>query len=408
MISVNIVSGCVSRDTCEKIVQEGEAVVLQYPGFCSCLSMVGEKPDKQITMADMKDDRLSKVPNFFKRGFVLDYNKTFFDYIREKKSDYFIFGISNVRQNMLRKGSHIITREGNLFRMCKDMDNMFDLNTYEPVSPFDFSDDELKTVAEKVSKEIMQLYSPNQIILHKYYCAEDYDNDGALKTFPEIELIKKNNALFEKLNDYFAQNLKGCHVIEFPDNVVSNKKHKNGLHFLHYVDKYYEYCEEALKIIFSKMSVNDEKAALAKNLKVYNEYFNLYHDKLSANQQILQKNGLITAQRNAMVFLRDLGVDYVSARKFKSFIEKLKADNSKVSILKSEDTAGFVLNKSLELNNVEITFKTPKAELTSLTNEEFNNCKKADIIISANVHASASAERDGLKVVMIKDILMGK
>lgn len=405
MISINIVSGCVSRDTCEKLVQEGEAVVLQYPGFCSYISMVGEKSDAEISMEQLSGEEFKKVPNFYKRGFLLDYNKTFFDYVFEKKSDYFVFGISNVRQNLLKKGNHIITREGNLFRMCKAVENMFGLDSYELISPHDISDDELNLAADKVYKEIAKHYSPNQIIFHKYYCTEEYDDDGVLRTFQDIELIKKNNLLFKKVNDIFTQKFKGCHVIEFPENVVGNKKHKSGLHFLHYVDKYYEYCEEAFDIIFKKMSVKDEKEALAKNLKIYNEYFNLYHEKLSQNKKLNEKNGLIVAQRNALFFLRDLGVDYTSNGKFKAYIEKLKADHSKVSILKVGETAGYVLNKSLAANNIEVVFSTNKADLKLLSNEEFQNCLKGDVIISANVHSNVTTERDGIKAVSIKELL---
>lgn len=90
--------------------------------------------------------------------------------------------------------------------------------------------------------------------------------------------------------DYVKEYLKGCHIIEFPDNVVGDINHKWGRALLHYVQEYYDYALKAVDIITQNTDGNvDEKVAL-EQLKVsyekilQNKYGEILRKTLESNR----------------------------------------------------------------------------------------------------------------------------
>lgn len=76
--------------------------------------------------------------------------------------------------------------------------------------------------------------------------------------------------------DYVKEYLKGCHIIEFPDNVVGDINHKWGRALLHYVQEYYDYALKAVDIITQNTDGNvDEKVALEQLKVSYEKYYKI-------------------------------------------------------------------------------------------------------------------------------------
>lgn len=106
---------------------------------------------------------------------------------------------------------------------------------------------------------------------------------------------------------------------------------------------------------------------------------------------------------NAKNFLEALLYDFLEQAIFVRYIQSLH--NKKVALLKSGDTAGRFLLHLLKQNKIEVVFQTQKTALTNLTNEEWLKCRSADVIICCCVHGTQPVEHDGIKPIMIWDIL---
>ena len=83
------------------------------------------------------------------------------------------------------------------------------------------------------------------------------------------ETIKMFNLRMEKAYYYVKEKLNGCHYIEFPMNVISNKNHKWKKGVLHYVDEWYDYVYEAINIVTSDIYDYREERKKLDQLKHY-------------------------------------------------------------------------------------------------------------------------------------------
>lgn len=106
---------------------------------------------------------------------------------------------------------------------------------------------------------------------------------------------------------------------------------------------------------------------------------------------------------NELSFFKSLAYDCTSDLRFINYIQKLSG--LKISILKSSDSPAIYLNKIADLSSIQVVFSTNKHLLSLLTDEEWDICKQADIIINCSVHGAKPDERDGIKPIMIGDIL---
>lgn len=105
---------------------------------------------------------------------------------------------------------------------------------------------------------------------------------------------------------------------------------------------------------------------------------------------------------NVRDFLYKLSVDNLSSRKFESFLKSL--NSKKTVILKSSDIAGKLMTQAALAYNAEIVLSTPKRSLKDLTEEEWQICKQADIVICCNIHGVKPEVRDNIKTIVINDI----
>ncbi len=106
---------------------------------------------------------------------------------------------------------------------------------------------------------------------------------------------------------------------------------------------------------------------------------------------------------NIREFLYKICIDDLSARKFESFLKTL--DSKKIAVLKSADIAGKLMLQAAETYNAQVVFSTPKRFLKDLTREEWQCCKQADVVICCNVHGAKPEVREGVKTVVITDLV---
>lgn len=331
---------------------------------------------------------------------IQDVNKRILDHVFEKQSDYFILDILDARLTLMRKGNHYFTKDPKV--KLEEMSNHMGLNTYNALSPFsDITMEQWKNCIDKLSDAIQKHYTLNQIILNVHYGVKKYTNHATLQDFSpsQKKFVEKYNYLIGHLFEILRQNLDGCHVIDFPDHVIADKNHWLGLHTLHYHNIYYDYAAEAIKVILNNMPDNEEKSELEQLKNVCSERFESMQMKMEFDL-VKRKSEW---RNHALTFTSELALDCFGDGNFIKWLEKNQ--RKKVALLKCQDTAGQILVKGLNKYGCNIVFSTQDPNFDKLTDEQISLCKKADIIISANVHSKVAPQRDGIYAIPISDLL---
>ena len=115
---------------------------------------------------------------------------------------------------------------------------------------------------------------------------------------------------------------------------------------------------------------------------------------------IENRNKLLT---NVMSFYEKVSYDFSRQAVLFRSIQTYKG--KKIALLRSTDSVGKFLYHLLKQNDIEVVFRTSKGALPSLTDDEWRKCKSADVIICCSVHGTHPLERDGIKPIMIQDLL---
>lgn len=350
---------------------------------------------------------------------VQDYNKTGLEYLLMKKSDYLVLDFVDARMPLLQKDMHCIT-QSLFFRNYREILNeILDIGDYTFVDPFeDIEDKHWVYAIEKICKEIQKHYSPSQIIVNKHYGVEkylkrgnvyDFSHNGSEKMDPSnitsfyfnIHGIRKINELANRLFPILTDILKGCHVIKFPDHTIADSAHKWGLNPLHYTSEYYEYGSKAVEIICERNSGAQEQRKLSELWEAYSEKNELRLSKYE-NASLKARNYGLT---NAVNFTRALVYDCLESDNFKQWLEDCVSSGKKVAVLKCRDVAGQILHNALDKYNIEIIMESSRESFAGLSADEIELCRKADVIICADVHSTAPIEYEDMKAVRIADLI---
>ncbi|MDE6726141.1 MAG: hypothetical protein K2J79_11125, partial [Ruminiclostridium sp.] len=246
-------------------------------------------------------------------------------------------------------------------------------------------------------------YSPNRIIVNKIKGAQFYVEGVRKKAFNQVVVdhVSFYNNLIGKMYEYIETKLCGCHVIDYIDNVLSINPHKWGIYHLHFHDLYYQYDAKAIELICKNLPYDEEILQLEELRQTYIEKFELLNLKL----EMTTKNDSIKWATNAVNFTQNLLMDIFSDAKFYKNLRKIKEQNLTVSILKSADIAGRVLLKALYKYEIPVIFQTSVSDFIFMNEEDFEKCRQANLIISANVHENKYLEKDGIKAILISDLL---
>ena len=116
---------------------------------------------------------------------------------------------------------------------------------------------------------------------------------------------------------------------------------------------------------------------------------------LRRNVEVKSKAGRITALENALDFAKAFSMDLLSEGKFTVNLEHMRENHFKVAVLKARDAVGEILSAALEKYGIEVIFHTAAEDFQHMSEEEFERCRQADIVISANVHSKKYPNRGG-------------
>lgn len=296
-ISFNIFGACVSRDMFPK---DTEYEIRQYVSFSSPMSVYKIKGGRTLTEEDVAD--LSWGSDFSKRCLLFDNNKTGLDYLFQRPSDYLILDFADIRLPLICYGkNNYITQTNLILKNQEHFDRLF--GDYKKI-PFVKKEDALECV-EWFGRQMLKVYEPERIILHKYYMVENYiTKTGALSEYSYIKHIRRVNDTLESMYSRFEEMCSHkCHIIEMPGGFFADENHRWGNYPMHYIKDYYSFAYEALdhiikthtpvpELMREKYSVRAELAyekAHSKMLEAKNKSLSGENKKLRSYADTLQK-----------------------------------------------------------------------------------------------------------------------
>lgn len=181
----------------------------------------------------------------------VDLDKKFYEKLYESNAEALVFDLYSdallkpiqLINNSIITYNYLIKNNNNLGSFVKDWDINKYLTEEEILERFKYN---LEIFMENVTKIIPE----NKIILNRGRLAETYrDDDGEIKTFKTIDLIKKNNYFWEKIDNIVISNYPNIKIIDLSKkNYLASKSHPFGFSFSHYESDYYkDFLNELIK-----------------------------------------------------------------------------------------------------------------------------------------------------------------
>ena len=251
MITFNIWGACVTRDMLQEKVLSGEYEVRKWISFNSAITTL-TKPYK----GNFDIEAMPWGTGFFRRNMRSDLTKDYFEYIFSAESDYILMDVIDARMDIIQHEDCMLTVSNQISFNWEYINETFGEGYWKRFKFYDFDDDLHCRAISDVAERILEKYRPDQIILNKHYGVKKIFNRTTknMTMFDEnlCNQIDKFNYLLTKLNDVLEKKIKGCHVINFPDNVVADQNHQWNLYCFHYDKLYYDYGALAVEEILKK------------------------------------------------------------------------------------------------------------------------------------------------------------
>lgn len=277
------------------------------------------------------------------RNLQLDLKKGALDYLLEEKGDYLLIDPNDCRMELGISGKQnvytISNAGGGLYKQICDIEE------WKKIPASDIPLDEYISAAKMICGRIKEVYKPSEIILHVHKIVDEY-TDGRMigrmnnEKYPARK--KSVQELMDKMYDILRQELEGCHVIEFPDYVLADSRHRFGLCGLHYHELYYEYGKAAIQIIIENHP--DEKILLRYLRDMYSLKFHLLRDGIENRCRFSMMesriDNLLKAYTNDRVNLKLLFSKITDAKVYFEAVNLYKHDIG--VFIAVRDTPGFV------------------------------------------------------------------
>ena len=281
MYNFNILEVCVLRDIFN-YVKDDSFSVKKYAQFISPYTFGNDTKTSIIKDREQLENYINNfdTSNFKKRNLKLDLDKTTFRFIEEYSADYLLIDVACCRYDLYYfPDKNIYTTKNDI---CPQIYNGNFLEYCELVNTDTLSDNVIEESLEKYCSNILSLYKPEQIILFDIKAVSNSLNKAGNIMLKGWDLAEKYNRRMKKAFDVVKNKLSGCHIVEFPNGILSDESHYLGFAVLHYIPEYYEYAHHALQIILNKLPFDVEKIALhylrsdyeQKIIEKYNPLFN--------------------------------------------------------------------------------------------------------------------------------------
>ncbi|MDA1476333.1 DUF6270 domain-containing protein [Bacillus changyiensis] len=201
------------------------------------ISIVSDQVDFNIEDFSEKNLNPSDIGHI--RG---DFEKTFFENLKKEKPDYLIldFYVDACREVIQMEENSFITLNY-LLHSTRFFKNLIGKNV---ISPTDFDNyfERWKESLRKFIEQLLKIIPEEKIILNRGRLTTKYkDANHKLFEFPEKDLIKRNNYVWDRLENYFLHLLPNVKMIDMrKTKYVGSSQHPFGKSYVHYESDYYK------------------------------------------------------------------------------------------------------------------------------------------------------------------------
>lgn len=187
------------------------------------------------------------------RSIKMDIEKSVFSAMEKRRTDYIIIDANGFHSRILQ-----INYDGRIYYLSW-MNEIFAFNTTAIFNILDQAGASCKILNREsyfelfepsiaaFCKRLLEIYSPEQIILLKTYptnlCIRD---DG---TIDYIQPNPVDEKFVREALRMYTKYLDGCHIIDTLDYMLSSYDAIYGIYLFHYENSYYEYCMECIDVI---------------------------------------------------------------------------------------------------------------------------------------------------------------
>ena len=281
-VNISILGCCVSRDTVD--FNRDKYIVKRYTGIVSPYTILSGAP------FNLPIDTLSSggISNFISRCISLDAKNKSLDYLAENKGDWLLLDLASSRLGSIyfREKDALLTYNRSVRIVLPIIAKALNNSSYEISYAWQLPIDVLLHRTENMLDQILSIYKPENIILNEFYFSDEYiSKTGILLKFDNktIEDNKILAAIMRKVNYLCKEKLTGCHVIEWPDNVLADESHRWGLYPLHFHKYYYEYADKAIQTIIKNYDKKEELLTLESLRCLYSQKFNVLRSNAICN-----------------------------------------------------------------------------------------------------------------------------
>ncbi len=252
-VSLSLFGPCVIRDIFGVHEDDGGYQINCYEGFINPLAMGSPAVSCDRELLEEKVYALPEK-NFLKRNIFLDLTKTYWDYLAENQSDYFMIDVGDIRLP-------IISDPGGCVASCRVpstplMESLSKDGVYKIASrrkAQSYTDDEIQEAMLSFAKKALELYDEEKIILLECIPATEYYGfNHEITPFASGWMVEDCRRCIRVAFDTLRNALPKAHVIPFPKYYIADEHNKWGKHILHFEPSFYDYALKAVNIITSK------------------------------------------------------------------------------------------------------------------------------------------------------------
>ncbi|MFE7373419.1 DUF6270 domain-containing protein [Bacillus cereus] len=187
-------------------------------------------------------EKLTGVRENDKNFVAVDFDKSFFDKLKESQADYLILDLYSDASKAILK------LEDDRYVSCSYiLEDSSYINQVENVEVIGHSNQERyfniwKGAVERFIKKLTEILPEDRIILNKGRFTPTYfDENREVKSFSDPQLIRRNNCFWDKLDNYFMYLMPGAKVIDLTDtSYIGDATYPFGTSFSHYESGYYK------------------------------------------------------------------------------------------------------------------------------------------------------------------------
>ncbi|KYG37107.1 DUF6270 domain-containing protein [Bacillus gaemokensis] len=187
-------------------------------------------------------EELTGVRENDKNFVAVDFDKSFFDKLKESQADYLILDLySDASKAILR------FNDDRYVSCSYILEDSSYINQVENVKIIDHSNQERyfdiwKDAVEKFIKKLTEILPEERIILNKgRFTSTYFDENREIKSFSDPQLIHRNNYFWDKLDNYFMYLMPGVKFIDLTDtSYIGDATYPFGTSFSHYESGYYK------------------------------------------------------------------------------------------------------------------------------------------------------------------------